>query len=279
VGRSARLSNNSEPTFTDETFTDEEVLTIYLFGIIKRRKTIKGIYDYTADHLSGWFPELPSYGGYNQRLNRLNAVFAPLVQKALSEIGGEELPVRSSRIVDSMPIMLASGKRSSNGKVATRLANEGYCSSKDTWFHGVKLHAIAEHRRGEVPLLDQAGLTPGSQHDLTALSEVLPQIEEGQLYGDKAFCDSGMKERAWSQQDLEVRTPVKKKKGQDCLAAADKLFSKAVSKIRQPIESLFNWIDEKTGIQCGSKVRSYRGLMVHVFGRLTAAMLILDFNS
>jgi len=133
VGRSARLSNNSEPTFTDETFTDEEVLTIYLFGIIKRRKTIKGIYDYTADHLSGWFPELPSYGGYNQRLNRLNAVFAPLVQKALSEIGGEELPVRSSRIVDSMPIMLASGKRSSNGKVATRLANEGYCSSKDTW--------------------------------------------------------------------------------------------------------------------------------------------------
>lgn len=100
-----RLSNNSEPTFTDETFTDEEVLTIYLFGIIKRRKTIKGIYDYTADHLSGWFPELPSYGGYNQRLNRLNAVFAPLVQKALSEIGGEELPVRSSRIVDSMPII------------------------------------------------------------------------------------------------------------------------------------------------------------------------------
>ena len=49
--------------------------------------------------------------------------------------------------------------------------------------------------------------------------------------------------------------------------------------MRQPIESLFNWIDEKTGIQCASKVRYYRGLLVHVFGRLAAAMLLLAFNS
>jgi hypothetical protein len=43
-------------------------------------------------------------------------------------------------------------------------------------------------------------------------------------------------------------------------------------------ESLFNWIEEKTGIQCASKVRSREGLLVHVFGRLTAAMLTLAFN-
>jgi hypothetical protein len=48
--------------------------------------------------------------------------------------------------------------------------------------------------------------------------------------------------------------------------------------VRQPIESLFNWIDEKTGIQEASKVRSVEGLMVHAFGRLAAAMLLLAFN-
>jgi hypothetical protein len=48
--------------------------------------------------------------------------------------------------------------------------------------------------------------------------------------------------------------------------------------MRQPIESLFNWINEKTGIQQASKVRSYRGLLVHAFGRLAAAMLLLAFN-
>ena len=88
-----------------------------------------------------------------------------------------------------------------------------------------------------------------------------------------------MKERLAKKQNLEVRTPVKRKKGQKRLSAASKLFSTAVSKVRQPIESLFNWINEKTGIQRASKVRSYRGLLVHVFGRLAAAMLLLSFNS
>ena len=72
-----RQSNNSQPDFTDE-----EVLTVYLFGLIKKRRTITEIYDYIADHFSEWFPEMPSYQGYNRRLCRLSAVFAPLVEEA-----------------------------------------------------------------------------------------------------------------------------------------------------------------------------------------------------
>jgi len=60
--------------------------------------------------------------------------------------------------------------------------------------------------------------------------------------------------------------------------AANDLFSRAVSKIRQPIESLFNWLIEKTEIQRASKVRSTKGLMVYVFGRLAAAYIPLIFN-
>ena len=37
-------------------------------------------------------------------------------------------------------------------------------------------------------------------------------------------------------------------------------FNKAVSTIRQLIESLFNWINELTHIQNASKVRSSKGL-------------------
>ena len=37
-----RLSNNDQPQFTDE-----EVLTIYLFGIVRKHRTIQDIYDYT----------------------------------------------------------------------------------------------------------------------------------------------------------------------------------------------------------------------------------------
>lgn len=269
-----RQSNNSRPDFTDE-----EVLTVYLFGLFRKRRSVSGIYQYARDHFAEWFPDLPSYQAYNRRLNRMSGVFAPLVEEALSEASGcDETRKEAMRIADSMPIMLAKQKRSSRAKVAARLANKGYCSSKDTHFYGVKMHVVAERRKGQVPLPERVGLTPGSEHDLTALRRVLPDIEGGRLYGDKAYCDGPMKERLAEKQNLVVRTPVKKKKGQEYLAAADKLFSKAVSSVRQPIESLFNWIDEKTGIQRASKVRSYRGLLVHAFGRLAAAMLLLAFN-
>ncbi len=269
-----RQSNNSEPDFTDE-----EVLTIYLFGLAKKRETISEIHEYAEDHFSEWFPDLPSYQSYNRRLNRLNAVFSPLVEKVLEEIDGEGCHKNMLRIVDSMPIMLAKGSRASQATVASkRIVDVGYCSSKDTFYHGVKLHVVAERRSDQLPLLRRAGLTSGSENDLRALRRVLPEIENAVLCGDKAYCDGPLKEQLAETQNLDLLTPVKKEKGQRTLSAADKLYSEAIGRMRQPIESLFSWIDEKTGIQQASKVRSYQGLLVHVFGRLAAAMLILALN-
>jgi hypothetical protein len=54
-------------------------------------------------------------------------------------------------------------------------------------------------------------------------------------------------------------------------------LSTAVSHVRQPIEALFAWIEKKTGIECASQVRSYNGLMVHVFGKLAAALFFWNF--
>jgi hypothetical protein len=237
-----RQSNNSDPDFTDR-----EVLAIYLFGIAEKKRTVSGIYRYVASHFSEWFPDLPATcNGYRERLNRMSAVFAPLVEEALSEIDGQARRAEATRIVDSMPIMMASEKRSSQAKVASgRLADKGYCSSKNTYFYGVKPHVVADHRRGQVPLPGRVSIESASENDLTVLRRVLPDIEGGQLYGDKAYCDSSMKERLATEQDLDVFTPVKKKKGQENLSAADSLFSKAVSSVRQPIESLFNWTRAK----------------------------------
>ena len=106
-----------------------------------------------------------------------------------------------------MPIMLAKGQRASRASVASdRLASVGYCSSKNTFFHGVKLHVVAQQRSGTLPLPQQAGLTPGSENDLRALRRVLPKIEGGVLCGDKAYCDGPLKERLSEDQDLDLLT-------------------------------------------------------------------------
>ncbi len=77
-------------------------------------------------------------------------------------------------------------------------------------------------------------------------------------------------------------TPVKAVKGQteeekQRNKAAEDLFSRAVSKVRQPIEGLFNWLIEKKDFQRAGKVRSTKGLMVHVSGKIAAAFINLIF--
>ncbi len=59
--------------------------------------------------------------------------------------------------------------------------------------------------------------------------------------------------------------------------AANDLFSTAVSRVRQPIESLFNFLIQKTDIQRASKVRSSKGLLILTFGKIASAFINLIF--
>ncbi|GHT67473.1 hypothetical protein AGMMS50239_30710 [Bacteroidia bacterium] len=51
-----------------------------------------------------------------------------------------------------------------------------------------------------------------------------------------------------------------------------------LSSVRQPIESFYNWLNEKTTIQRASKVRSTKGLLLHIFGKIAADFFYLIFN-
>lgn len=82
----------------------------------------------------------------------------------------------------------------------------------------------------------------------------------------------------------EILTLVKAVKGMpDVLRKFDRtandLYSRGVSKVRQPIEALFSWLIEKYDRQKVSKVRSLKGLNLHVYGRLAAVIIMLIFNS
>jgi hypothetical protein len=53
---SQRMSNDD-----DLRFSDEEVITIYLFGVIDKNRELKTIYGYADRHLRDWFfPRLPA---------------------------------------------------------------------------------------------------------------------------------------------------------------------------------------------------------------------------
>ena len=260
--------------YTNLEFSDEEVLCIYLWGIINQRFELSLMYEDTARYRRVWFPKLPSYGGYVQRLNRLADVFVPLVEALQPHLPSTGV-LADIRLIDSLPIRLAHAKRSAHAAVARELANKGYCASKDEYYYGVKLHILALRRPGTLPVPDSIGLSPASEHDLAMFRQIVAQLHGGDVYADKAYIDALLQQLCQEQQALSLRTPAKKAKGQAYLDAADQWLSVAVSRIRQPIESLFNWLEQKTSIQRASKVRSYNGLLVHVFGRLAAAMWLM----
>jgi hypothetical protein len=102
------------------------------------------------------------------------------------------------------------------------------------------------------------------------------------IFGDKIFCDQLYFDNKWSEQNIQMLTPIKLVKGEaECIRQREKayrdLYGKAVSTIRQPVESFFNWLNEKTKIQEAQKVRSTNGLAVHVFGKMAAAFIYLIF--
>lgn len=116
-----------------------------------------------------------------------------------------------------------------------------------------------------------------SHHDLKAVQEPQIQLSETTLCGDLAYREPIFREHLHLQY-TRLHDPVKKPKGQD-LSKIEKYHNRLVSKFRQPIESFFNWLNEKTSIQRAGKVRLRDALMIHCWGKLSFAFFLLVFNS
>ena len=268
-----RLSNNWQVNFTDQ-----ELITVYLFGQLQGHFKQNQIHQYIWQHFRDWFPDLPAYQTFNYRLNNVAESLRVIVYELFEEIEGSgKYHFQEDCLIDSMPIMLAQRGRSYGAKVATDEANQSYCASKDMWYHGVKLHLVARKQNGSLPKPEMLKITAAAEPDLRVLQE-LEGKTVGNIFADKAYKDWETEGR-FKQQGVIICTPDKKKKNQEVYEVGQSgLWSRFVSSIRQPIESLFNWINEKTGIQNGSKIRSSNGLSVHCYGKLAVALFSLCFN-
>lgn len=270
-----RFSNNNNPKFTDQ-----EAITIYLYSMrVEHRFKVKHIYEFASVHLRSWFPKLPSYVAFTNRINRLNEAFRGIVEPLLTDYQPDDCD-KGISIIDSMPVITCSGKR--QGKVAREIVDKGFCSTKGIYYYGLRLHALGFRRKGHLPFPERLVFTEASVHDLTLLKEISTSISNRTLFGDKIYIDEPFWELMYLYNHTEMLTPIKGIKGQSEQEkqrdkAYNDLFSTAVSKVRQPIESLFNWLIEKTDIQRASKVRSTKGLLTFICGRIAAAFIYLIF--
>lgn len=268
-----RQSNNFRPQFTDE-----ECLTVYLWGIAQRRFEQKAIYNYTKNHLLDWFPKLPSYQAFSRRLGELAPAFQLLAERWMDQVNSKTKETLSY-VVDSCPIILAKQSRSTDAKVARDICSKSYNSSRKEYYYGVKLHAFAARHPGTLATPCALMVSTAADHDLTVAKRIMDDCKPfcgGVLYADKAYIDSKWENHLKSEHSVELRTP-RKRMIAESVRSGD-AYSTYISALRQQIECFFNWLNANTNIQVASKVRSSKGLFTHVFGRIAAALFNHYFN-
>ena len=267
VVEAQRQSNNFRPKFSDE-----ECIATSMWGIINQKFTVSGCYDFIKDFYGDWFPDLPSYQAYNNRICYLADAFKALASVLLGGLGLDLS--HADFIADSMPIIVAGEKRSSKAKAASELCDKGYCASKGMYYYGIKLHTLAQRNYKAMPTPALMMISKASEHDLGIAKEMLDDAANIRVFGDMAFIDKAWQDNMQTERNVTILTPIKRKKNEERLPSADKLLSVAVSGVKQAIESLNNWLIEKTNIQRASKVRSASGLLSFVFARIACACFL-----
>lgn len=108
------------------------------------------------------------------------------------------------------------------------------------YYYGIQLHMAGQQRAGTRPFPEKTTVTLVSEHDLSVFkSECVPYLKGKTVFTDKIYSDFSFFDEL---NPIKVLTPHKQIKGETEVLkqrekAARDMFSKAVSKIRQPIES------------------------------------------
>ena len=175
-----RFSNNNKPEFSDQ-----EAITIYLYAMhLEYRLKVNHIHEFASEHLRDWFPKLPSYVAFTNRINRLCEVFRVLSETVLTDFIPDDCNQDIS-LIDSMPVIICSGKRIS--KVVKEITDKGFCSTKGIYYHGLKLHGLGFYRKGHLPHPEQLLFTKASENDITHLKRVATYIDNRTYFGDKIY--------------------------------------------------------------------------------------------
>jgi hypothetical protein len=234
----------------------------------------KSGYNYIKRHYQRWFPLLPVYEVYSRKLNKFNEALAYIFKVICKRY---LICVVNEAVIDTAPIVVCKQQHSAKAKVGKPLVTKGYCASKKMYYAGVKLS-----RKGGTAIRDKTLPFPfdyeiesASVHDLDIAKQTLADYQNLDIYSDKAYIDHTYQQDLFENNNINLITPIKKKKGGNELTLFQKCYNYLHSSKRQAIENLFGWIEKKTNIENANRVRSIDGLIYHVNVKMVAALLFL----
>lgn len=255
-------------------FFDEEVLAVYFFGLYNKLFCNKDIHAFAKNFLLIYFPKLPDYQAFNYRLNKLTDIVGKIPEILINKVPTFTDLNELILVADSMPIVLAKKTKKKEKMFPHGFATNGYCSSKDLWYYGVKLHNVVVAQDHSLALPFFFKVYKASEHDLTAIKKYAVDFNCDIFMGDKAYISCDLKNKL-NKKDTKLVTPIKLTKNKKEYTEDEKFFNKLVSSRRQCVEIFGSWINNLTKIQNASKVRSFSGLLFFIYSRLAFSLIYL----
>ncbi len=258
------------PNRTPPCFTDIELLTAFFFARLQKQVTHRDCLTFIEKFLPEWFPNLPKYSRFVDRLNRVQPVLIPFVEHLLQP----ESPQGQHYMIDSCPLVMVKGSRARRAKVAPELQGNAYCAARQLHYSGLKLHVLAQRRPCRMPYPVAISVSSARQADISALRDLENDVPSGIIWADKAYDSKDLSDKL-QERGCELRTPRKRYRNTFHFKSID-TPSKTVSQIRQPIESLFAWLTEQTDLQRVHRARSARGALFFVWSSLCIGLILLN---
>lgn len=130
----------------------------------------------------------PTFLSENYRLNLMSEAISELVKHLITFFKPEDCDSMAS-LIDFMPIITCAGKNKI-GKVATEIVTKGYCSTKNIYYFGLKIHTLAFRREGTIPFPEMIILSSAEENDLTVLKrEAADILIKRKIFADKIYSD------------------------------------------------------------------------------------------
>jgi len=249
-----------------KTYSDSTILKLDMLMHLTGKKGETEIIREVKRHYRHHFDEIPEQSRLWHRIREALALIEQFRQYLRFQLGVE---AEDLRILDSLPIPVAtSTSRPGRGNGFQR-AEGGYCASKKLKYYGFKLGLLIT----DLGIPDLFELFSARPHDVQLLDELLAQLNRLIALGDKGFISDPRRVRL--AQDQEIFLITYRRANQKLKNTP--LEKWALRQYRQLIETVFSQLDGHMHLQnCGAKTDL--GLVKRVMGIITAYTLGIFLN-
>lgn len=241
-----------------KTYSDRLILKLDMLMHLTGKRGETEILREAKRHYQAYFPKLPGQGRLWHRIREALPLIEQLRRHLHAQLG---VDMEQLRILDSLPIPVATAQsRPGRGNGFTR-ADGGYCASKDLSYYGFKLGMLITPQG--IP--DVYDLFSARPHDVRLLEDLLGDAQEIIALGDKGFISDPDRDRLAQEQEVFLITYRRRNRKQQ-----NSFLEKwALRQHRQLIETVFSQLDGHMHIQ-HTGAKSDIGLVKRVIGIITA---------